>query len=202
VPLTVETTVLPSSARQRDSCKLGGSSSRMTHFSAAKRRFCEHAGLWGADGAVAERLSLGSSRRLTLQKDEARQRDSCKLGGFIVSYDPFFSREAAFLRARGVVGSGRRDSGATQSWVKPEVDPPKVTALPRDSCKLGGSSSRMTHFSAAKRRFCGRAGLWGADGAVAERFNLGSSRRLTLQKDEALPRDCHAGLLSSPCPNF
>ncbi len=40
----------------------------------------------------------------------------------------------------------------------------------------------MTHFSAAKRRFCGRAGWWGAGGVIAERLNLGSSRRLTLQK--------------------
>ena len=46
------------------------------------------------------------------------------LGG-IVSHAPSFSREAAF----GVMGMGRRGSGAVQSWVKPAVDPPKVGAL-------------------------------------------------------------------------
>ena len=48
-------------------------------------------------------------------------------GRGIVSHAPSFSREAAF----GVMGMGRRGSGAVQSWVKPEVDPPKVGALLR-----------------------------------------------------------------------
>ena len=34
---------------------------------------------------------------------------------------------------RGVMGTRRRGDGAVQSWVKPEVDPPRVCALPRGS---------------------------------------------------------------------
>ena len=52
-----------------------------------------------------------------------------------------------------MVGTRRRGDGATQSWVKPEVDPPRVWALPRGACSgvsvsAGGlSSSRNTFFN-------------------------------------------------------
>ncbi len=131
-------------------------------FSAAKRRFCEHAGWWEAGGVVAERFNLGSSRRLTLQKDAARQRDSCKLGGFIVSHDPFFSRAAAFLRVRGVVGSGRRDSGAVQSWVKPEVDPPKRRSASARSVQIGRVIVSYDPFFSREAAFLRARGVMGS----------------------------------------
>jgi hypothetical protein len=34
------------------------------------------------------------------------------------------------------MGAGRRDCGAIQPWVKPEVDPPRSVALPRGGCNL------------------------------------------------------------------
>ena len=60
-------------------------------------------------------------------------------GGSIVPHDPFFCREAAsygnvtvsVVAAHGVIGAMRRAGIVVQSWVKPEVDPPKVCALPR-----------------------------------------------------------------------
>ncbi len=36
------------------------------------------------------------------------------------------------MAACGLVGAGRGGGGASQSWVKPEVDPPIGCALPRD----------------------------------------------------------------------
>ena len=60
VTLTVETTVPPFCARQRDSSIREGHGPRMTHFSAAKRRFC--GGRRGAlgDGSKKAWLRSGS----------------------------------------------------------------------------------------------------------------------------------------------
>jgi hypothetical protein len=121
---------------------LGGTSSRMSPFSAAKRRprmsmRWRRAAWWERDAVVAELSSLGSSRRSTLQLI-ARGSAIRKLGRDIVSHVPFFSREAASedldeVAACGLVGAGRGGGGAFQSWVKPEVDPPIGCARQRDS---------------------------------------------------------------------
>jgi hypothetical protein len=60
--------------------------------------------------------------------------------------------QAAGVQAAGVVGAILRGGGAVQSWVKPEVDPPSVCALPRGSYLGRVHRPRMTHFSAAQRR--------------------------------------------------
>ena len=45
------------------------------------------------------------------------------------------------------MGATRRGGGAFQSWVKPEVDPPRVCARQRDSYLGRVHCPRMTHFS-------------------------------------------------------
>ena len=98
VSFTVETTVLPSFARQRF-VNLGGSSSRMTQDSAAKRR-----------------------------------------------------EDVDEVAARGLMGAKRRGGGTVQSWDKPEVDPPIGCALSRARAIGRVHRPRMTQDSAAKRR--------------------------------------------------
>jgi len=57
--------------------------------------------------------------------------------------------DADEVAERGLMGAKRRDGGTVQSWVKPEVDPPRVCARQRASYLGRVHRPRMTHFSAA-----------------------------------------------------
>ena len=116
----------PSQGRWRAAKRiLGGASSGMPHFSAAKRRW--RAAWWGRGGVVASGYNLGTSRRLSLPWSKAC--GGAYFGRGILRHALLFSREAAL--ARGLVGAGRCGCYGIQSWDKPEVVPPKVDGVRR-----------------------------------------------------------------------
>ena len=131
---------------------MGGASSGMPHFSAAKRRW--RAAWWGRGGVVATGYNLGTSRRLSLPKSLARGRAH---GRGVLRHAPFFSCEAAL--ARGGVGTGRRGCHAFHSWDKPEVVPPRVTCVVRGFL-LGGASHRFFRNGRGARGCCAHSPIF------------------------------------------
>ena len=133
---------------------MGGASSGMPHFSAAKRR--RRTAWWGRGGVVASRYILGTSRRLSLPRSMTRGRAH---GRGILRHAPLFSREAAL--AHGVVGMRRRGCHGIQSWDKPEVVPPKVVGA--GSCSWEGRPPACPTFqprSGVGARRGGDAAAW------------------------------------------
>jgi len=102
VSFTAETAVLPSCALLRGCC--GGVSV----------------------SAGGGELRFGSHRQ-PLQNPRSGVRASMRLRRESISR----SRRPCSPLKRGVMGTGRRGGGDVQSWVKPEVDPPRIFALPR-----------------------------------------------------------------------
>ena len=124
----------------------------MPHFSAAKRR--RRTAWWGCGGVVASRYILGTSQRLSLPGSMTRGRAH---GRGVLRHAPFFSREAA--AARGVVGTRRRGCCGIHSWDKPEVVPPRVTCVVRESL-LGGAILRFFHNGRGARGCCAHSPIF------------------------------------------
>ena len=131
---------------------MGGASSGMPHFSAAKRRW--RAAWWGRGGVVATGYNLGTSRRLSLPWSHARGRAH---GRGILRHALFLSREAAL--ARGLVGTGRCGRYGIQSWDNPEVVPPEVTCVVRESL-LGEASLRFFRNGRVARGCCAHSPIF------------------------------------------
>ena len=110
-------------------------------------------GVRGTRGVVANRFSLGSGQ----PKPRAGRRKHIADG------------------PKGAASMGASKAKAA----------PSGCVWQRGSCKWEGPSSRMTQTSAAKRREgvdeVAARGVLGTRGVAANRFSLGSGRRLTLQ---------------------